>query len=1296
MTARDLFARIRADLEQVRWSDRGRFLRELARLESQRRGARDIDAPLEALRQRVADAAAKVAGLREMPLRIEYDPNLPISAHRTEILEALARHQVIVLCGATGSGKSTQLPKLCLEAGRGLFGLIGHTQPRRLAARALANRLAEELQTSVGGAVGYQVRFTDHTGPDCRVKLMTDGILLRELEADRELRRYDTLLIDEAHERSLNIDLLLGSLQRLLQRRADLKLIVTSATIDPKKFADFFSGAPIIEVSGRSYPVAVRYRPLQREDEELDDLSLPQGVVAAVQELAHDAGRGDVLVFLPGEKQIREAAKALRDARLRDTEVLPLFARLSAAEQQRIFTPHTGRRVVLATNVAETSLTVPGIRFVVDSGLARVSRYSVRGKVQRLPIEKIARANAEQRKGRCGREAEGICIRLYAEDDFLARDEFTPPEILRTNLASVILKLAMLGLPEPADFAFLDAPELRQVNDGYRLLQELKAVDEARRITSLGRQIATLPLDPRLARMLLAASHLHCLREMLVIAAALSIQDPRERPQDAQQQADQHHASYADKRSDFLTMLILWRRFQEQAEALSNNQLRKWCREQFLSYMRIREWQEVHAQLQEAVDDLDLKLNQIEPNYAELHQAILSGFLGNIGLLEENREYLGARGTRFVIAPGTPLAGKPPKWVVAANLVETTRVYARMVAAVEPQWIAAAGEHLLKRTYSEPHWQAQRGFVAAYETAALYGLVLSARHRINYAGVAPDAAREIFVRAALVEGQGDLKAEFLEHNRNLQQRVEQLEARIRRRDLLVDEQTLVDFYLTRLPGHVHSAAAFNNWSQEPQCAAAIYMQPQDLLRREADFNPADYPDALDIGGNRLTLDYKFEPAEEDDGVTLTVPEPLLAALAAAQVHWCVPGWHRERITEVLRALPKSLRKAFVPVPSAAEEALRQTRTAEDQDTALAAWIARRGGTTFTVGQLQALSLPPHLQPWIRVVDLEGNLLAAGRDLGALQRAGLQRLHRKSAAPSLASTTTMRSWDIAELPEEREVEHNGLRYTVYPTLEARAEGVVPGEASTPALAAAALARAVLCLAMLALPQQYKFVRQQITANRELMLLGQSIVLDKPLVDALSERVFHACFLPAGVALPRTREAFDVLLQRGREYLHEVTTTTLRVMTELLREWREIRRLLATLKAPPFATAVADVEWQLRTLLPGNFLATLDSQWFPHLPRYLRAVVRRLQRLPGNAPRDKALLDQLQPALAVYRELSGLQHPQPSLERLRWMIEEFRVSLFAQDLRTAMPVSAKRLDDAVEQVKGEVTQRTKVSR
>ena len=1081
------------------------------------------------------------------PIRLDHDPALPISAHAQEILEALAREPVIIVCGATGSGKSTQLPKLCLETGRGTAGLIGHTQPRRIAARALATRLAEELGTTVGGAVGYQVRFTDRTGPDCRVKLMTDGILLKELESDRELRRYDTLILDEAHERSLNIDLLLGVLKGLLSRRSDLKLIVTSATIDPGRFAEFFGGAPVIEVSGRSFPVEVRYRPLIAEDEDAAELSLPEGIVAAVREL-HAGSRGaeaDTLVFLPGEKHIREAADALAKARLPHTEVLPLFARLSAAEQARIFQRHGQRRVILATNVAETSLTVPGIRYVIDSGLARISRYSARGKVQRLHIARVSRASAEQRKGRCGREAEGICIRLYSEEDFEAREAYTAPEVLRTNLASVILRMAALELGEPERFPFLDPPDTRLINDGVRLLEELEAMSE-RRVTRLGRQIAAVPVDPRLGRMLLAASRLGCLAEMLVIAAFLEAQDPRERPIDRQQQADEKHALFADPRSDFLTVLNLWRVFGEQAEALSGNQLRKWCREHFLSFLRMREWQDLHAQLARSMRELDLRPNQVPAAYAELHQAILTGFLGSIGALNERREYDGPRGMRFVTAPGTALAARPPKWIVAGSVIETTRLYARMVAGVDPAWIERAATHLVKRTYSEPHWVQRRGFVGAFESVSLYGLTLASRRRVDYGRVAPIEAREIFIREALIDPEDGpprqvVHGAFVEANRALRRQVQRLEAKIRRRDILVGEQRQTEFYAARIPQKISSVTAFERWraQAERHDPKVLYLSRADLMVRDADeVDERSFPDELEVGANRLSLRYRFEPTEPDDGVTLIVPDVLLETLDADRLAWLVPGRRLEKIIAVLRELPKGRRRLLVPVPEHARQALEELSAGGERAlpgfyAGLAQWVSRRTGMPISATELAALPLPDPLRMNIRVVDAHDQTVAEGRDLTSLRRK-LRATPGPPAAPtaSPAPDTLYRQWEFGELPEARQVLRNALRLTVCPALEDRRSGVALLEARDPASAQRMLRGGVTRLALLALPQQARYWQKRAADDRELVLSSGGLTLAQPLADAVTQRIFQECFAPAEAPLPRSRGAVGERLNRGR--------------------------------------------------------------------------------------------------------------------------------------------------------------------
>jgi ATP-dependent helicase HrpA len=1275
---------LRERLATVRHADRLRLARELDRLFARKTVDASAQKAADALARAIHDSVARVARLQSLPLKFEFDAALPIVAHREQIAQALERHQLIVVCGATGSGKTTQLPKICLEAGRGTLGLIGHTQPRRIAARAIASRIAAELGTTVGAAVGFQVRFTDRTGPDARLKVMTDGILLRELEHDRQLRNYDTLIIDEAHERSLNIDFLLGVLQRTLPQRPDLRVVITSATIDPQRFADFFGGAPIIEVSGRSYPVDVRYRPLLGDDED-SELSLTEGIVAAVQELDRE-DRGDVLVFLPGEKQIREASEALGKARLHATEILPLYSRLSTRDQELIFERHGVRRIVLATNVAETSLTVPGMRHVVDSGLARISRYSVRGKVQRLPIEPISQASAEQRKGRAGRESPGICIRLYAEDDFAARAPFTPPEVLRTNLASVILQMAALELGEPQEFPFVDPPDTRLINDGYKLLQELKAVDEARNVTSLGRQISTLPLDPRLARMLLAASHHRCVAEMLIIAAFLAAQDPRERPAEAQTQAEQRHATFADPRSDFIAVLNLWKAFAEQGAALSGSQLRKWCRENFLSFIRMREWQELQRQLGDIASELDLRPNQLPAEYNDLHQAILTGFLGNIGALDERREYEGARGSRFVIAPGTPLAAKPPRWVVAANLMETTRLYARMVAAVEPAWIEAAAEHLIKRNYSEPHWVPERGFVAAFEATSLYGLTLSSRRRVNYGSVAPREAQQIFVREALVEGHARLRAQFVEQNRRLRREVEQLEAKLRRRDVLVDEQSMSDFYLQRLPEHVHSTAALEKWLRGHP-AGALLMSRADLMRREVpEVTTASHPDSLHFAGNELPLEYHFEPGSARDGITVTLPLPLLATAEPTDFATPIPGWRLETITELLRALPKQVRKALVPVPEhAARAAAEIDADHEDFHAALAEWITRTSGVPLTAAALAALPVQDALRFNIRVVDMNGKMLEEGRDLLALKR-GIRRVEsdRSGGRPD----TVHRRWDFGEVPAQQIVQRRGLRFTVYPTLRDHGDGVELSEAGTAADAAVSLRPAVLRLAMLALPEQFKYARKRFADDRDIVLLGQGLGTARPMAESLAERAFSDCFLGADIVLPRTADQFAALLDRHRSDFGEVVDRTLTHARETLRELRNVRQKLSALDNPGFQAVQQDARAQLQTLVPPNFPSGVPPVLWQHLPRYLKALGRRLDKAPGNQKRDAELAARVRPAMRALEQLNTQVHrdeQHAEIERLQWLIEEMRVSLFAQDLKTAVPVSEKRIQEQIERAR-----------
>ena len=1229
-------------------------------------------------------------------LRLDIDPALPISSHREEILEALASHPVIIVCGATGSGKSTQLPKLCLAAGRGVEGQIGHTQPRRIAARALASRLASELGVRLGGVVGFKVRFDDRTGRDCRVKLMTDGILLRELAADRDLGRYDTLILDEVHERSLNIDLLLGVVKRLAARRPQLKVVITSATLESERLARFFGGAPVIDVSGRSYPVEVRYRPLAGEDEDAAELSLPEGIAAAVRELAAErAPHGDVLVFLPGEKHIREAAEELEAAHIGDMEIVPLYARLSAEEQERIFAAHPRRRVVLATNVAETSLTVPGIRYVVDSGLARLSRYSVNAKVQRLPVERISRASAEQRAGRCGREAPGICIRLYSREDFDAREAFTPPEILRTNLASVILQLADCELGAIEGFPFLDPPDIRFVKDGGRLLKELEAMDEEGRVTRVGRDLASLPCDPRLGRMLIAAARERCLAEVLVIAAFLAVQDPRMRTPDAAATGPlARRDAFGDARSDFLTALNLWRAFGVQAAALSRGELTKWCRGAALSFVRMREWQEVHGQLARAVSELGLTQNVTQASYARIHRAILKGILGGIGSLAEKREYRGARGTRFVIAPGSPLARRPPKWVAAASLTETTRLYARMVAGIDPAWIEAAGAHLAKLSCGEPHWDRARGEVVAFESVSVYGLVLTARRRVSYARIAPAAAHEIFIREALVAGEASSGGDFLAANRRLRGEIEYLEAKSRRRDILVDEDGEVKFYRARIPERVSSTAAFERWriGAERCDPQLLRMSAADLVREGAPpVEPRLFPDELEVAGNRLPLHYVFAPGAAGDGVTLRVPAPLVDELDEGELAWLVPGLLREKIEAILRALPKSVRKLLVPVPQHARAALAELGAPCGRGffAALSHWITRAGGVRVSAAQLAALPLPDHLRINVQVLAEIGaeppaarswTVVAEGRDLAAI-RERLREI-RKSEPRREPRGPLHRGWDFGELPEVSEVSLDGITYRSHPAIEDRGGAVARIEARNRGEAELISRSGVRRLVELQLPQAARDLRRRAAEDRELVLLSQGLKLEPALPEALAGRAFAECFVPLGTALPRTRTEFEALIAARRSGLYGAAERITERVRAILKAWRPVRARLGELAS--FPAAAADIGEQLAALLPPDFIARTPESWLEQVPRYLRAIERRLERLRGNERRDAELARRVAPFVLRYRELARERvygPPAEDLERFRWMIEEFRVSLYAQELKTRLPVSETRLAAAL---------------
>jgi ATP-dependent helicase HrpA len=1228
---------------------------------------------------------------------ISYPPELPVSQRRAEIAEAIRDHQVVVVAGETGSGKTTQLPKICLELGRGERGMIGHTQPRRLAARTVAERIAAELRTPLGQTVGYQVRFTDRVGRDTRVKLMTDGILLAELARDRTLRRYDTIIIDEAHERSLNVDFLLGYLARLLHRRPDLKLIITSATIDPERFSRHFGGAPVVEVSGRTYPVEVRYRPLAEDPD--DDRDQTQGILDAVDELCRE-GPGDILVFLSGEREIRDTADALRRHSFPRSpggvEVLPLYARLAAAEQHRVFQAHAGRRVVLATNVAETSLTVPGIRYVVDPGTARISRYSHRAKVQRLPIEPISQASANQRKGRCGRTADGICIRLYAEDDFAARPEFTEPEILRTNLASVILQMTALRLGDVAAFPFIDPPDRRSVKAGVDLLAELGALDGGR-LTSTGRQLAQVPADPRLARMLLEAGRRGCAREVLVIVAALSIQDPRERPSDKQEAAAAQHRRLADPGSDFLSWLNLWRYLHERQAELSSNQFRRLCRAEFLNYLRVREWQDLHGQLRAVVRDLGIKLNraEAEPDADRIHTALLAGLLSHIGLKQgDTRDYLGARGTRFAIFPGSALARKPPQWVMAAELVETSRLWAREVARIQPEWAEELAAHLVKRTYAEPHWSRSRGAVLATERVTLFGVPIVAQRQVNYGPIDPPLARELFLRHALVEGDWETSHEFFARNRRLLAEVEELEHRARRRDILVDDHTLFDFYDQRIPDEVVSARHFDAWWKR-----ARQDQP-DLLDFERSMligdaagaaDAAAYPDTWEQDGHRLRLTYQFEPGSDADGVTVHVPLAVLNQIGPDGFDWQVPGLRQELVTELIRSLPKAVRRSFIPAPDWAAATLERIGPADGPLLeVLARELARAGRVEVAPDDFDLAKVPAHLRMTFRVVDRRGRgpaqVVGEGKDLDELKRrlAPRMRAALAAAAPGL-ERDRVRGWDLGTLPRVVEERRGGRVVKGYPALVEEPGGVAVRLLESEAEQAAAMWAGTRRLLLEAVPSPVRFVLGRQTNQAKLTLSryrhGSATDLFADCLAAAAGDLIAANGGPAW-----DEAGFKRLLDAVREELPAAALEVVSAVERALAVAGQVEARLAELTNPAFAPATADVRAQLDDLVYPGWVTATGRRRLGDVRRYVRAMLQRLERLPGDLARDAERSESVARAtVAWHRALDrAAGRPDPALAEVRWMLEELRVSYFAQSLGTPYPVSEKRVLRAIEQL------------
>ncbi|MBM2853494.1 MAG: ATP-dependent helicase HrpA [Steroidobacteraceae bacterium] len=1208
---------------------------------------------------------------------LSYPPELPVSARIDEICEAIANHPVVVICGDTGSGKTTQLPKACLQAGRGIAGMIGHTQPRRIATRTVAARLAEELQVELGAQVGFKIRFAESGSDDSLIRVMTDGILLAEIQGDPLLRRYDTIIIDEAHERSLNVDFLLGYLKRLLPRRPDLRLLITSATIDPARFAAYFGGAPVIEVSGRSFPIELRYRPLAADEEDDLDPGMVAGVGAAASELLAEppSRRGDTLVFLPGEREIRETAEHLRGRLGPGVEILPLYSRLSWAEQQRVFATGPRPRIVLATNVAETSITVPGIRSVIDTGLARIARYSPRSKILRLPIEPVSQASADQRKGRCGRVGSGICIRLYEESDFESREPHTPPEVLRTNLARVILQMEALGLGDMADFPFLDAPDGRLISDGYRLLREIEAIDDERRLTPLGRMLARLPVDPRLARMLHEGQRFGALAETLTLVALLSMQDPRERPIGMQPQADEKHRLFADPRSDFSGLLKLWQAWREVRSASGTNQARRWCRDHFLSAARMREWGDLRGQLAQLAHELGWAENGSPAGFDAIHRALLPGLLGSIGERTERGDYLGPRGLRFTIAPGTPLCDRPPGWIMAATITETRRVYARLVAAIEPGWIEAAAQHLLKRSYDEPEWSPERGFVAARETVVLYGLTLSAGRRVNFGRIDPQAARRIFVREALVHGRCQLSAQFLAHNRQVRAALERDEAKLRRHGALFDEDRAAAFLLERIPERVHDLKSFERWRRtaEESDPRRLLHSVEDVIAAGAAQPDAQFPDILEVGGRKLTLSYHFDPDAANDGATAEVPLAILGLLDAARLAWGVPGWRQELLATMIRGLPKALRRSLVPVPATAAACLVEVDTTSPMHDELARCLSRRAGIAIPAEALRGIELPGYLRVNLRVVGPDGRELAQGRD-PALLRTQLQGV---SAAALKHSTrefarSGIRDWDFGRLAKSLEVDRDGLHLMVYPALSDQGESVRLTAFDDERAAEAQHQQGVRRLLAIALAESLKHVKRALAVDRELALLQQPLGPLAILAADICDRAVERACLTAGDALPRDRAAFESALERGRPDVYDIAIRIAAGAKSVLRAAREVHGALQSLPRGSHTAIAADCAHELKRLAGERFVATTPDPWLGELPRLIAGLGARVAKLKAGTN------------LAAQRELRDWRERVERLgdhglaSELTWLLAEYCVSLFAQQLGTSVPVSAKRLE------------------
>ena len=1231
--------------------------------------------------------------------KLDYPPQLPVSGQREKLVQLIREHQVVILAGETGSGKTTQLPKLCIEAGRGVGGMIGHTQPRRLAARTVGQRIADELNVPLGQQVGFQVRFTEQVSDISHIKLMTDGILLAETRRDPDLLRYDTIIVDEAHERSLNIDFLLGYLKQLLARRDDLKLIITSATIDLERFSTHFNDAPVVEVSGRTFPVDVWYRPLfaSKSDQDQD---MQTGIQHALEEIDQHERQskqhnGDVLIFLPGERDIRDIALFLRKQEQKHWHILPLYGRLSFSEQQKVFQPSgktVGRRIVLATNVAETSVTVPGIRYVIDPGTARMSRYSYRSKVQRLPIEAISQASANQRKGRCGRLSAGICIRLYDEADFISRPEFTDAEILRTNLASVILQMHDLTLGPVEEFPFIDAPDSRFVNDGVKLLQELGGLDDRRKLTPLGKQLARLPVDPRIGRMVVAANDWHALNEVLLIASALTIQDPRERPQDKQQAADQQHLLWREKDSDFLSLVNLWQDYEHQRQQLTQNQLRNWCSKHFVSYLRMREWREVHRQLLLMCQQMGFKINAELASYEAVHRALLTGLLGHIGHKDEDGQFAGPRQRKFLLFPGSALAKKSPPWIMAAELVETSRLFARCVAKIEPQWVEQGAGALLKYNYSEPSWHKRQGQVMAFEQVSLYGLVLASKRKVAYGKIDPEVCQQLLVMEGLVQNNLLTKGKFLAHNQALVESIEALEAKSRRRDILVDDQVLFDFYhgkMANVKAPIVSAASFESWRKHQEKAQPeyLFLSQDNLMQHGAEgINNNSFPDRLVWNAMSWPLSYHFEPNHEQDGVTIQVPASQLKRLPLKRLQWLVPGLLKDKLAALLKGLPKAQRKAFVPVPQYAQ-ALLEALSPDDIDLpdAVAKHLQRISGRPFDAQLLQQVEVESHLLMNVQVMDESGQTIAQGRDplrlLGDYATGSVTNQQPSAAHPVLKQGLTQ--WDFTALPATMTIEQGAMKLPVWPAIKDQGKAVDIVFTDSAEEAEATTHDGLVRLYRIAVNEQTKHLARSLPGFRQAELLYGALGTAQELREQVFDQAAELVFLPNSLAVeawPSNEVAFKASLERRGHYA-EAVEQVLKLSIELLKRHHAIRKALKGQLNLAWANVYQDIGGQLDRLMNKSFI--VQSQWphLEHMPRYLKAIESRLERFKSQLPKENAAVQELrdwQQKIDI-AQTQCLPHTSEhkALNDFAWSIEEYRVSLFAQQLGTQKPISAKRL-------------------